>query len=207
MAIAAGAHALGLVAQMVSGPGIISDALIRNIAAHIHENHGHDIWTVLLTSCRDKVGVLGHIRHTGVNSVQLVDYPQAGVHQAIQNSFPDLRIIQTVHVENEGAIDMAIRQAEIADYILLDSGKPSAVQKTFGGTGKTHDWAISRKIVERLDKPVFLAGGLNPDNVQSAVRAVRPFGVDLCSGLRDRDNNYVLIPEKTEAFAAALRAI
>jgi phosphoribosylanthranilate isomerase len=116
-----------------------------------------------------------------------------------------LRIIQVVHVEGEGAIDEARRAGEAADAILLDSGKPSAVVRTLGGTGDIHDWSISRKIVETCGRPVFLAGGLNPANVVVALNLVRPYGVDICSGLRDKDRRYALNFEKLAAFASALR--
>ncbi|NWG91283.1 MAG: phosphoribosylanthranilate isomerase, partial [Parvularculaceae bacterium] len=85
------------------------------------------------------------------------------------------------------------------------SGKPSAAVRTLGGTGDVHDWSISRRVVESCGRPVFLAGGLNPLNVVEAIRAARPFGVDICSGLRDTERGYALNAEKLAAFAAALR--
>lgn len=205
MAVGAGAQALGLVAQMVSGPGVISDQSIAEISAYAGVKYGPDIWAVLLTSRTDKDGVVDHIAKTGVNAVQLVDYPDDGVHLAVKAVFPHIRLIQVIHVEDESATEIARRHSGSADYILLDSGKPSAPQKTFGGTGETHDWTISAHIVETLNKPVYLAGGLNPNNVAEAVKTVRPYGVDICSGLRDRRNGYSLRPEQLEAFAENLR--
>ena len=70
------------------------------------------------------------------------------------------------------------------DFILLDSGNQKLKIKELGGTGRTHDWTISKKIVETVDVPVFLAGGLNPDNIKEAAEFVKPFGIDLCSGVR-----------------------
>jgi phosphoribosylanthranilate isomerase len=66
----------------------------------------------------------------------------------------------------------------------LDSGNQSLAIKELGGTGRSHDWEISRRIRERLNVPIFLAGGLNPDNVITAIRQVKPFGVDVCNGVR-----------------------
>jgi len=87
------------------------------------------------------------------------------------------------------------------DAILLDSGNPQAAVKTLGGTGNTHNWAISRKIVESVKVPVFLAGGLHAGNVQQAINEVKPFGVDICSGVR---TNGGLDPEKLTAFINAV---
>ncbi len=205
LAIAAGAAAVGLVGEMPNGPGPISDDEIKEIAAHVRARHGDEIWTTLLTSRTEGAAIAGHITETGVNTVQIVDAPDRGAYAAIRKAHPLVRLIQVIHVEDAGAVDAAREAAEQVDVILLDSGKPSAATPTLGGTGDTHDWTISRKIIEAVDKPVFLAGGLNPENVAEAIAAVRPHGVDICSGLRDKQEGYRLIPEKLEAFAGVLR--
>ena len=204
MAIAAGAQAVGLVGEMPNGPGTLTDDVIREIAEHVSARHADKIWTTLLTSRIDAAAIADHIADTRVNTVQIVDYPAPGVRKAIRRAHPAVRIIQVVHVEDEGAIEIARRAAEDADVILLDSGKPSASVKTFGGTGDVHDWSVSRKIVESVETPVFLAGGLNPENVGAAIAAVRPFGVDICSGLRDKSNGYTLLHDRLADFAARL---
>jgi phosphoribosylanthranilate isomerase len=89
------------------------------------------------------------------------------------------------------------------DALLLDSGNQSLPVKELGGTGRTHDWSVSRRIVEAAPVPVYLAGGLTPDNVGEAVRRVRPFGVDVCSGVRSGGR---LDEARLAAFAAAVRA-
>ncbi len=206
MAIAAGAHAVGLVADnMPNGPGLISDDLITEIAAAIHRTHDDRIWTTLLTSRTDGAGLADHVAATGVNTVQIVDRPENGAYAKIRRDCPDVRIIQVVHVEDDGALAEAEDAAAHADIILLDSGKPSAPEPTLGGTGDVHDWSVSKRIVNSIDKPVLLAGGLHPGNVGEAIQAVRPWGVDLCSGLRDREAGYQLLPEKVRAFAEALK--
>ncbi|HNL40150.1 MAG TPA: hypothetical protein PKH43_13465, partial [Saprospiraceae bacterium] len=90
------------------------------------------------------------------------------------------------------------------DALLLDSGNPNLAVKELGGTGRVHNWAISRRIVEQSGVPVFLAGGLRPDNVQAAVEAVQPWGLDLCSGVRTEGR---LDEQKLAAFFAALAAL
>jgi phosphoribosylanthranilate isomerase len=204
-AIAAGALAIGLVAKMPNGPGPIDDEAIAKIAAHVHGAHGARVWTTLLTSRIDEDAIADHVAATGVNTVQIVDRPSPKTYAHLRRLHPSLRIIQVVHVEDDGAVDEARRAGEAVDAILLDSGKPSAAVRTLGGTGDIHDWSISRRIVETCGRPVFLAGGLNPANVVGAVRTVRPFGVDICSGLRDKNRGYALNLEKLAAFAAALR--
>lgn len=204
MAIAAGALAVGLVGEMPSGPGPLADEVITKIAGHVSKRHGDEIWTTLLTSRTDGEAIADHIADTGVNTIQIVDGPALGAYDVIRRAHADIRILQVIHIEDESAIEASRRAAEGADIILLDSGKPSASERTLGGTGDTHDWSISRKIVETVDKPVFLAGGLNPENVKDAIQAVQPFGVDICSGLRDKSHGYALIRDKVEAFAAQL---
>ena len=105
-----------------------------------------------------------------------------------------------VHVQSEESIDEALSLVEKVDALLLDSGNPQLSVKELGGTGKTHDWKISRKIVDQCNLPVFLAGGLNPANVRRAIEEVQPFGIDLCSGVR---TNGALDPGKLEAFIGA----
>jgi phosphoribosylanthranilate isomerase len=190
---------------MPNGPGPIDDERIAGIARHVRARRGDRVWTTLLTSRIDEDAIADHVAATAVNTVQIVDRPSMKTYAHLRRLHPSLRIIQVVHVEDDGAVDEARRAGEAVDAILLDSGKPSAAVRTLGGTGDIHDWSISRRIVETCGRPVFLAGGLNPANVVGAVRTVRPFGVDICSGLRDKNRGYALNLEKLAAFAAALR--
>ncbi len=207
IAIGAGAFAVGLVAEMPNGPGPIDDELVLEIADYVRRNDNGRTHSVLLTSRTDGDAIADHVDATRPDIVQIVDVPASGAYEIIRKAHPDIKIMQVIHVEDAGAIDQARAVASHVDFVLLDSGKPSSPARTLGGTGDTHDWSVSRRIVENLEAPVFLAGGLNPENVRDAVNAVRPFGVDLCSGLRDRDNGYALIPEKAEAFALALETM
>jgi len=92
-----------------------------------------------------------------------------------------------VHVTGEEAIERALEVVPNVDAILLDSGNPNLPERELGGTGRTHDWRISRRIREKVNVPVFLAGGLRPDNVAAAIQEVQPFGVDVCTGVRSED--------------------
>jgi phosphoribosylanthranilate isomerase len=196
-AVAAGADALGLVGAMPSGRGPIPDALAAEIARAVPPPVG--AW--LLTAEADGDAIAAHAAAVGVNTVQVVRHVERAEHARLRRAAPGLKLVQVVHVEDAGAVDLARGYAGIADALLLDSGRPAAAE--LGGTGRTHDWALSRRIVEAVDRPVFLAGGLSQANVSEAVRRVRPFGVDLCSGVRTEGG---LDAAKLSRFVAALTA-
>lgn len=180
LAIKYGASALGLVGNMPSGPGVISDGLIRGIATKTPPG----LSTFLLTSQTTAEGIINHVKKACTNTVQIVDAPEPGTYQQIRTEMPWMKIVQVIHVVDERSVEEAIEVSKHVDALLLDSGNPTLKIKVLGGTGKTHNWELSRTIVEKSKVPVFLAGGLNPENVQEAIVKVRPFGVDVCSGLR-----------------------
>jgi phosphoribosylanthranilate isomerase len=110
--------------------------------------------------------------------------------------------MQVIHVTGPEVLAGATAVAPLVDAILLDTGSPSAAVKELGGTGRTHDWAVSRQIREAVDVPVFLAGGLRADNVAAAIRQVRPGGIDVCTGVRTEGR---LDPDKLARFVEAVR--
>jgi phosphoribosylanthranilate isomerase len=197
LAVSAGASALGLVGPMPSGPGVIDDALIAEIAAVVPP----PIATFLLTSETRADAVIDHLRRCGTNTVQLVDRVEAGAHAIIRRALPQVKIVQVLHVTDDDVVNEARALADAVDGFLLDSGNPKLAVKELGGTGRVHDWDLSRRIVEVVDRPVFLAGGLRADNVAEAVARVRPFGLDLCSSVRTQGR---LDGEKLAAFFAAV---
>lgn len=181
MAAAAGATHVGLVAAMPSGPGPIADDRIAEIVGAVPTG----VTAVLLTAHTDADSIIEHARTTGVTAVQIVGEVPSDVRLSIKAAAGSIDILQVVHVGGPEALEQAQRAAVGSDFVLVDSGRPSALVPELGGTGRTHDWAVSAQIVSRLDVPVFLAGGLGPENVAEAIRTVRPAGVDLCSGIRD----------------------
>lgn len=192
-AISFGASAVGLVGVMPSGPGPISDDTICRIARSIPP----PIATFLLTSEQTASGIVAHHQRTQTNTIQIVDELLGREYGAIRTTLPNIKIVQVIHVVGEASVDEAAEIAEHVDAILLDSGNPALTVKELGGTGRRHDWRLSRKIVETCGKPVFLAGGINAGNVREAIDTVQPFGLDLCSGVRtDRK----LDRTKLEAF-------
>ncbi|MFN0023877.1 MAG: phosphoribosylanthranilate isomerase [Parvularculaceae bacterium] len=205
LAAAAGAFAVGIVGPMPNGAGFLDDATTGRLARYAVNHYGERLWATLLTKRTRGVDIAGHVATIGANAVQLVDRPEPGAYEILRSRFPALKILQVVHVEDARAFEEARAAAPFVDAILLDSGRPSAATPTFGGTGDRHDWSISRRIVEAVEAPVFLAGGLNPDNAPAALAAVGPFGLDICSGLRDRARGDALIPERLDRFTQALR--
>ena len=200
VAIGRGASAVGLVSEMPSGPGVIPEALIAEIAASLPPAVG----SFLLTSRQDAAGIAAQQRRCRVNTLQLCDRMQTGTFEDLREALPGISIVQVVHVRDEGALAEALRVAPHVDGILLDSGTTRSATKELGGTGRTHDWAVSREIRDRVGVPVFLAGGLNSENVANAIRRVRPFGVDVCTGVR---TDGLLDRAKLGAFFEAVESV
>jgi phosphoribosylanthranilate isomerase len=192
-AISFGAAALGLVGEMPSGPGVISDEVIHAIAAQVPP----PVATFLLTSRTDAAAIIDHHSIVKTNTLQLVDALSTGSYAMIKAALPGIRIVQVIHVLNEASVAEALAVAGEVDALLLDSGNPNLAIKQLGGTGRTHNWKHSASIVAQSPVPVFLAGGLGPHNVREAIEAVQPFGVDICSGVRTAGK---LDPEKLEKF-------
>src|SRR3972149_6990628 len=184
LAIEFGASALGLVSEMPSGPGVISDEVIFEIAKAVPPH----IATFLLTSKTDSKKIIEQHKRLRTNTIQIVDELKTGTHKEIKEALPGINIVQVIHVQDEQSIDEAVKVSENVDAILLDSGNPNLEIKELGGTGRKHNWELSRKIRESIIVPVFLAGGKNYTNVKEAVETVSPFALDVCSGVRTNGN-------------------
>lgn len=199
IAIELGASALGLVGNMPSGPGVISDDLIASIVKTIPPA----VSTFLLTSETTVKEIIEHHKRVNTNTIQLVDELKQGNYSELRIALPNAKIVQVIHVIDEKSIDEAIKTSYLVDALLLDSGNPNLQIKILGGTGRVHNWGLSRKIVEQSKVPVFLAGGLNANNVLRAIEEVQPFGVDVCSGVR---TNNKLDSKKLEEFFKQVRS-
>lgn len=180
LAVRYGAAAVGLVSAMPSGPGVIDDALIGEIAAAVPPG----VASFLLTCKTDVTEIIAQQRRLRANTLQLCDRLARGTHRELRAALPGIALVQVIHVGTDESVAEALAVAPEVDALLLDSGNQQLAVKELGGTGRTHDWRLSRRIVEEAGKPVFLAGGLKAENVRAAIEAVQPFGVDLCSGVR-----------------------
>ena len=197
LAVRLGASAVGLVSAMPSGPGVIEESAIAAIAAAVPP----PVRRFLLTSQTEAEAIIAQQRRCGVDTIQLCDRVAASTHRALRLALPGIALVQVVHVVNDGSVAEALDAAAGVDALLLDSGNPALAVKELGGTGRTHNWTLSAEIVARAGAPVFLAGGLTPANVGDAIRAVHPFAVDVCSGVRSAG---VLDAHKLAQFMAAV---
>ncbi|HLM54495.1 MAG TPA: phosphoribosylanthranilate isomerase [Pyrinomonadaceae bacterium] len=179
-AVREGASAVGLVSEMPSGPGVIAEELIADIAARVPPA----VASFLLTCRQDAAGIVEQQRRCRTNTVQLCDRVAPEVYRELRAELPGVSLVQVVHVTGEESFAEALEAARHADALLLDSGNQSLAVKELGGTGRVHDWRLSRRIREAVDVPLFLAGGLTPENAADAAGTVRPFGLDVCGGVR-----------------------
>ncbi len=199
LAVECGASAIGLVSHMPSGPGVISEERIREIAATVPPA----IDTFLLTSRQSVADIIQQQRFCRTNTIQICDHLTHGTHRELRAALPGVSIVQVVHVTGIESIEEAAQVALHVDAILLDSGNQQLAVKELGGTGRTHDWSLSRAIRMRINVPLFLAGGLTPDNVARGIEEVSPFGLDVCSGVRTDGK---LDAAKLKRFFAAVRS-
>ncbi|MFZ1988810.1 MAG: phosphoribosylanthranilate isomerase [Alphaproteobacteria bacterium] len=198
LAIASGADALGFVAVQPPSPRTISDTLIATIAATVPP----PVATFLLTARSTADAIADHVAITHPTTVQIASYIAPSELARLAELLPATRRVQVIHVEGPEVLDLIPRYAPHVHAFLLDSGRPSADVPEYGGTGQTHDWSVSAAFVRASPLPVFLAGGLRPDNVEEAIRLVKPFGVDLCSGVRTGGK---LDADKLNTFMSAVR--
>ena len=199
LAASAGADAIGLVAAMPSGPGTILDQQITEIAATIPP----PVARFLLTAETSGGSIAAHVQKTHCCTVQAVSTIRPAAWVDVGRLAPSVRRVQVVHVESREIFKCLDEYAPLVHAFLLDSGRPNAAVPELGGTGRTHDWKLSRAFVGRSPVPVFLAGGLTSRNVGEAIHEVRPFGVDVCSGVRKEGK---LDPQRLVAFLAAVQA-
>lgn len=199
LAMACGASALGLVSAMPSGPGVITEEAIAQIVATVPPSMA----TFLLTARQEADAIIEQHRHCRTSTLQLVDHVAPAELARLRRGLPGIRLVQVIHVTDATSLDKARAAAPWVDALLLDSGNPSLAVKELGGTGRTHDWALSRRIVEAAGVPVYLAGGLRASNVAEAIAQVQPFGLDVCSGVRTEGR---LDGDKLRAFMAAVAA-
>jgi phosphoribosylanthranilate isomerase len=181
-AVTFGADAIGMAAETpIGGPGL-TQAEILEIVAAVPESVG----TFLMTTRRSPVELAELARSAGVNTIQLWDEPDPDAYAHLRSAVPGISIVQSIPVEGEGAIERAIRVSSRVDALLLDSANRTVPVRWEEQHGRTHDWQISRRITEAVSIPVILSGGLTHLNVADAIRAVRPYGVEVCTGVRTK---------------------
>lgn len=200
LAIKYGASAIGLVGKMPSGPGVINDELILEIARNVPKQ----IDTFLLTSETIAEEIIKHHRIVNTTAIQIVDRIDTAIYKTLRKELNGIKLVQVIHVLDDSSVKEAVKYSEFADTLLLDSGNPNLSVKQLGGTGRTHNWELSKTIRKSVSIPIYLAGGINPANVKEAFNYVKPYGIDLCSGVRTASR---LDEVKLKEFFEEIRAI
>jgi phosphoribosylanthranilate isomerase len=198
LALAEGADAIGLVSAMPSGPGMIDEERIAEILAGLPDPRV----AYLLTSLSEPDAIIAQHGRCPAGTLQLCDRLEIGTYDDLRSALPGIDLVQVIQVSGEEALAEAARVTPHVDALLLDSGRIGEGEKVLGGTGRVHDWEISRRIREATPLPLWLAGGLRPENVADAIAAVSPQGVDVCSGLRP---DGALDRERLRRFCRAAR--
>ena len=180
LALTCGASALGFVSAMPNAPGLMDEDLIAETIGTVSP----PIATFFLTSQQNADAIIDQQQRCRPNTMQLVDAVAEMELIRLRRALPGIALLQVIRVTGLESIDVVCSVAPHVDAILVDSGDQKIDVKQLGGTGRAHDWRISRMIRERCGKPVFLAGGLKADNVCEAIDQVQPFGLDLTSGVR-----------------------
>src|SRR2546428_864557 len=173
---AAGVDALGFLCGV---PVSVRSYIDPDAAGEIIRRLPPYVSSVLVTILSDAAQIQKMLDKTSVSALQLQGPIQPAAVESLRNGNPHLKIIKAIHIIDESAVQEAQSWQPFADALLLDTKGEGAL----GGTGKTHNWKLSRRIAETLRIPVILAGGLSPDNVAQAIKTVRPFAVDVNSGV------------------------
>lgn len=181
-AIYLGADAVGLLVGQVQAS---NDFITPDLAKEITLKLPVFCSSVLVTHLINASEIVELAKYIGVNSIQLPGDITPEDALFIKKEIPYIKLIKGLHVTDEASIDKGTPFLKCIDAFLLDSVNTSTNQ--VGGTGKTHDWSISKRIVDYYNVPVILAGGLNPNNVEEAIDKVGPFGVDVNSGVKAPD--------------------
>jgi len=157
------------------------------------------VTTVMVTHLLESESIISLFREIGTTAIQLHDEIKLDEIKAIRKALPTVRLIKAVHITD---LKESLRRARIferiVDAIVLDT--INLKEDRIGGTGLTHDWQISKQIKESVSIPIILAGGLNPSNVQEAIRTVRPYAVDVNTGVKKDRYDRVKDPAKLKDF-------
>lgn len=184
IAVSNGAHAIGLI---VGATHFSEDSLTVEHASELLAHIPVFITSVLVTHLQSSADIMCIHEKVPATTLQLQDKVDLAEIKRIRAGKPDLKIIKAVHITDASSIDEAITYESSVDALLLDT--MALDEDRIGGTGKTHDWSISKQIVSIVRCPVILAGGLTPENVTRAIEVTNPFAVDVNTGVDDVAGN------------------
>lgn len=198
LAVNLGADAVGFVAQRPPSPRTIPDVEIAAITPLVPSS----VSTFLLTSELTAEAISAHVRSTHPTAVQILPQLEPTESVRLAQLEPHIHRVQVIHVDGMEALKLIPVYAPHVHAFLLDSGKPNAAIPQYGGTGRKHDWDVSAAFVKASPLPVYLARGLSAENAGTAIKQVRPYGLDLCTGVRTDGR---LDMEKLKKFMVAVR--
>ncbi|MFW6039529.1 MAG: phosphoribosylanthranilate isomerase [Gemmatimonadota bacterium] len=179
-AVSFGAAAIGIASGVPGSTEELDDDQIAAVTASVRD----DIGTFLLTALEDPNEIAAKAERCGVNTVQLWEALPPEAYIELRRAAPGLSVAQSIHMGEGNPVERALEMAGVADALVLGSTNPEPPFRWTSPHGRTHDWEASRRIVAAVNVPVILSGGLTRRNVADAVRLVRPYGVEVCSGVR-----------------------
>ncbi|MBO5344578.1 MAG: phosphoribosylanthranilate isomerase [Clostridia bacterium] len=167
-----------LVGQNHTSDDFISKEQAREIKLALPKN----IKTTLITHLEKADDIIEIASFIDVDYIQLHSHlPETEV-ETIKQALPNTKLLRLIHIAEDGTILNDLSKIKYVDFYFTDSINLKTNQ--VGGTGLLHSWETDKKLVETLDKPVFVAGGLTPENVGEIVNFCKPYGVDVNSGCR-----------------------
>lgn len=170
-----------LVGQKHNSNDFISKEQAKTIVDYVNKR----ISVALVTHLKEAKEIVNLTKYIGNDIIQLHSDIEEQEVEKIKEELPAIKLIRLIQISKEGKVITDISKIKYVDYYLLDSFNLKTNQ--IGGTGIIHDWGKSKELVEKLKYPVFLAGGLNPSNVKTAIAIVNPYGVDVNSGCKTND--------------------
>lgn len=184
MCVECGVNIIGL---LVGQTHTSDDFITKDLAREIKLALPKSIKTTLITHLERADDIIDIAKYIGVDYIQLHSHLPESEVELIKKSLPDKKLLRLIHIDTDGKILTDISKIKIADFYFTDSINLKTNQ--VGGTGLTHNLDTDKMLVDTLNKPVFIAGGLNPSNVAEAVRYCKPYGVDVNSGCRAVDGS------------------
>jgi len=184
MCVDCGVNIIGLlVGQAHTSDDFISKELARAIKIALPL----EIKTTLITHLENAREIIEIAKFIEVDYIQLHSYISESEVEIIRKELPDKKLLRLIHIGEDGKVLNDIKSIKYVDFYFTDSINTKTNQ--VGGTGLTHNQETDKMLVETLEKPVFIAGGLTPENVAEAIRVCKPYGVDVNSGCRAKDGS------------------
>lgn len=184
MCVDCGVNIIGLlVGQAHTSDDFISKELAREIKLVLPSG----VLTTLITHLEKAEEIIPIARYIDVDYIQLHSHLPESEVKLIRDALPNKKLLRLIHIGSDGTLLNDINTIKYVDFYFTDSINLKTNQ--VGGTGLTHNLDTDKMLVDTLDKPVFIAGGLNPDNVSDAVKYCKPYGVDVNSGCRADDGS------------------